>query len=527
MASYQYQDTYSKVVTNTYLGLSKEIKGRTPEEVEAKAQLQLKQWYERELRERERERVAQLKAKAESDTEAARNLILSYRLLLHNSLSSTKQLNWNSLHKHTPFPPFKFSEPRPILTDFTRAIGVPSKSFLERFSAKLKQRREALEAKAQEQFEEAMTAWEQRKAEASAQYEEAKKKHERAEEEHNKAIDDFRDKYEKGDSAAVVRYITTVLDNSQYPSGFKKEYKANFDTSERVLVLDYYIPTPDRLPQISEYRYVAKDKAVQPVHLKPKEVEELFESVAYQLVLRSIHEVFESDYAGHIQSVVFNGWVRGIDKATGKQFTSCILSCRVSRDEFKGINLHHVDPKLCFRNLKGLSAGPLHNLAPVKPVLTLSRDDPRFVESRDVLAEANAIPNLATMDWEDFEHLVRGLFEKMFSQPGTEVKITQASRDMGVDAVAFDPDPIRGGKFVIQAKRYNNVVPLSAVRDLYGTVINEGAARGILVTTSHFGSDSYEFVKDKPITLIDGQNLVYLLAQQGYTVRIEVRDKHD
>jgi len=35
------------------------------------------------------------------------------------------------------------------------------------------------------------------------------------------------------------------------------------------------------------------------------------------------------------------------------------------------------------------------------------------------------------------------------------VKVTQASRDRGVDAIAFDPDPIRGGKFVIQAKRYN------------------------------------------------------------------------
>jgi restriction system protein len=43
------------------------------------------------------------------------------------------------------------------------------------------------------------------------------------------------------------------------------------------------------------------------------------------------------------------------------------------------------------------------------------------------------------------------------------------SRDGGVDAVTFDLDPIRGGKFVIQAKRFNNVVPVSAARDLYGT----------------------------------------------------------
>jgi restriction system protein len=110
----------------------------------------------------------------------------------------------------------------------------------------------------------------------------------------------------------------------------------------------------------------------------------------------------------------------------------------------------------------------------------------------------------------------------MFSAEGAEVKVTQASRDQGVDAVAFDPDPIRGGKFVIQAKRYTKVVPVSAVRDLYGTMLNEGAAKGILVTTAHYGPDSREFAKDKPITLIDGANLVYLLERYGYHVRLDV-----
>jgi restriction system protein len=81
---------------------------------------------------------------------------------------------------------------------------------------------------------------------------------------------------------------------------------------------------------------------------------------------------------------------------------------------------------------------------------------------------------MAAMDWEDFEHLVRELFEKEFAISGGEVKVTQASRDGGVDAIAFDPDPIRGGKIVIQAKRYTNTVGVAAVRDLYGTVVNEG-----------------------------------------------------
>jgi restriction system protein len=132
--------------------------------------------------------------------------------------------------------------------------------------------------------------------------------------------------------------------------------------------------------------------------------------------------------------------------------------------------------------------------------------------------------NIAAIPWEEFEYLVRDLFEKEFSQDGGEVKITRASRDQGVDAIAFDPDPIRGGKIVIQAKRYTNVVGVSAVRDLYGTLMNEGANRGILVTTSQYGPDSYEFAAGKPITLLDGGNLLSLLEKHGHRARIDLAE---
>ena len=128
------------------------------------------------------------------------------------------------------------------------------------------------------------------------------------------------------------------------------------------------------------------------------------------------------------------------------------------------------------------------------------------------------------MDWEDFENLIREIFQEEFSQGGGEVKITQASRDGGVDAVAFDPDPIRGGKIVIQAKRYTNTVGVSAVRDLYGTLMNEGATKGILVTTSDYGPDAYDFAKGKPLTLLNGGNLLHLLEKHGHKARIDIRE---
>lgn len=58
------------------------------------------------------------------------------------------------------------------------------------------------------------------------------------------------------------------------------------------------------------------------------------------------------------------------------------------------------------------------------------------------------------------------------------------------------------------------------MRDLYGTMLNEGANKGILVTTSGYGPDAFEFAKDKPIELMDGGQLLYLLEQVGVKARI-------
>jgi restriction system protein len=225
-----------------------------------------------------------------------------------------------------------------------------------------------------------------------------------------------------------------------------------------------------------------------------------------------------------VDSIVFNGRVEYVDKSTGHDTSACIVSIQTTKAEFLCINLSNVEPKACFKNLKGVASSQLYGMTPIAPIMNMRRDDGRFVSAQEVANTIDDSTNLAAMDWKDFEHLIREVFEKEFSTNGGEVKITQASRDGGVDAVAFDPDPIRGGKIVIQAKRYTNTVTVSAVRDLYGTVLNEGATKGILVTTSDYGPDAYGFVKDKPLVLLNGSNLLHLLEKHGHKARINIKE---
>ena len=224
-----------------------------------------------------------------------------------------------------------------------------------------------------------------------------------------------------------------------------------------------------------------------------------------------------------ISSITLNGIVTETNPSTGHKETCCIASIQVQKSELLEINLAGVDSKSCFKSLKGIGSTKLSAMVAIRPILELDKTDRRFKDHYEVADGLDSTTNLAAMDWEDFEHLIREIFEKEFASNGGEVKVTQASAEGGVDAIAFDPDPLRGGKIVIQAKRYTNTVGVAAVRDLYGTLVNEGATKGVLVTTSDFGAESHAFAKDKPITLLNGSNLLHLLEKHGHNAKIDIK----
>lgn len=518
---------FQMTVSNEYLGTARVIRGASMGEMQAKAQQQLAKWERQEQRERERQAREELKKNlkelAESESEDARLRLEMYRSLLRSSLATVHRLDWSALYDHEPYVRPTFGEPPPNEPDIMVELGVPRPAFFtELLFRSRKEARLEQERRAREVLQQRLDEYLQRQKDFEVRVAALEAEHSRKQAEQHQEIDQFREDYERGAAEAIERYLRLVLERSAYPDEITVEFELQFSLDTGLVVVDYELPRPEDMPSVSHYRFIQSRLAVEPVELKAKELSELYESTVLQITLRTMYEVFASDYERHVKGVVFNGWVTAVDKATGNDFTACVISCQASREAFEERDLARVDPKECVRGFKGLIAGPLAQLAPVRPIMYIDRDDERFVQAREIMDSLDASQNLASMPWEDFEHLVRELFAQIFTKDGAEVRVTQASRDGGVDAIVFDPDPIRGGKFVIQAKRYNAVVPVSAARDLYGTMISEGAVKGILITTSHFGNDSWEFVKDKPITLIDGANLVYLFQEYGREVRIEV-----
>ncbi len=341
---------------------------------------------------------------------------------------------------------------------------------------------------------------------------------------YNEKIDKLKESYFNKDIVAVLEYCEMVLNNSDYPDSFPGNSEIEYNPENEILIVEYQLPSQEHLPSIKEVKYIASKKALIESYISESQLTKMYDNVIYQITLRTIHELFEADASNVLTAISFNGWVNSINKATGIEENKCIVSLQAKKDEFMKIQLANVDPKVCFKNLKGVASSKLSTLTPIKPILQISKTDKRIVEGYDVAHSLDEATNLAAMDWEDFEHLIREIFEKEFSINGGEVKVTQASRDGGVDAIAFDPDPIRGGKIVIQAKRYTNTVGVAAVRDLYGTVVNEGATKGILVTTADYGPDAYEFANSKPLTLLSGSNLLHLLEKHGHHAKIDLKE---
>ncbi len=334
--------------------------------------------------------------------------------------------------------------------------------------------------------------------------------------ERDQQVDELQALYLAGDPDAVVAYNSMVLERSEYPEGFPQEFRVAYVAESRELVIDYELPGPAIIPDVAEYSYAkARDEVTRKAR-RPAEVKEMYQDVVAAVCLRTCHEVLAADQATAVDVVAFSGFVQAVDPATGQDIRPCLISVRVTKDRFAPLDLSRIDKAACLRNLGAQVSPRPHEVQPVKPIVEFDMVDRRYVEQSDVLADLDSRQNLMDLTPFEFEHLIANLFREI----GLETRLTRSSRDGGVDVVAYDARPVLGGKVVIQAKRWRNTVGVSAVRDLYGTMMNEGANKGILVTTSGYGPDAFDFARDKPIELMDGGQLLYMLEQAGVKAKI-------
>ncbi len=480
------------------------------------------------LREKENKQ-RYLEARNEETADKNEELVDAIRQLqqiLEHTLTVDDTITFDSLRIHEKFSPILIPQELTVAKSppdaQTFRAKVKNPSFLEN-ALGLKGRFQRELQAAKEQYEAALKAHEDSEKERQAKLEQLQAQNEASEkvfnlkaQQRNIEVDELETAYKEGDIAAVLTYNSMVLERSEYPDGFPQEFRLAYNPESKEMVIDYELPSVSVVPTVAEYKYTKAKDTIDEKPRKATEIKDLYQDIVASTTIRTLHEVLEADQGFHLEIVAFNGFVQAVDPATGKDVRPYIVSVRTTREKFLEINLARIDKKACLRNLGAQVSPQPQALQPVKPVVEFDMVDRRFIEQGDALSVLESRPNLMDLTPAEFETLVSNLFGKM----GLDTKLTRTSRDGGVDAVAFDTRPVLGGKVVIQAKRYKNTVGVSAVRDLYGTMLNEGASKGIIVTTSSYGPDAYDFSKDKPLELIDGGGLLYLLDQVGIQARI-------
>lgn len=502
----------------------------------AKEQKQAKVQQEKLKREKEKEakrlqKEIEIKMKensiniAKQITEKSRNQREEILSLLKNINSHKETINWEILKEQS---------------NYDRQLELkklPIKPLEENYKIKLKlidyiipNRVSNLENKSKNQYEEALNKWEVEYKNIEKEnnkkvsiWEDGKKAFENRKYIKNNNIDKLKKEYEEVKKEGVEFYITKILSKRKYPSYYKITCEIEYMPLNKILIVECDLPQKEKIPNLKERRYEVTKKCYKDILLKETDINKVYEESLYQLCLRLNYDIYMSDISNNIEGIVFNGYLTELNKSNGLEERNCILSLQTSVETFMECNLSKVDPKSCFKRMKGRAGTQLSDLVAVAPICNISNYDKRFIKSHEIGDKIKGY-NLASMHWEDFEHLIRELFEKEYAKDNVEVHVTQGIKDGGVDGVIIDLDPIKGGKIIIQAKRYTNIVGISAVRELATVVSDEGAMKGILVTTSDFGRDSYEYVKDKPLTLLNGENLLHMLKKHGYEARIDLNE---
>jgi restriction system protein len=112
------------------------------------------------------------------------------------------------------------------------------------------------------------------------------------------------------------------------------------------------------------------------------------------VALRTVDLLVTADVGGFVDAAVFNGFVKAVDPATGKDIRPHLVSVRVTKQQFMEIDLRKVQLRSCLRNLGAQLTQSPTELVPVRPIIEFDMADKRFVTKRTCSPISNLVQTL-------------------------------------------------------------------------------------------------------------------------------------
>jgi restriction system protein len=130
----------------------------------------------------------------------------------------------------------------------------------------------------------------------------------------------------------------------------------------------------------------------------------------------------------------------------------------------------------------------------------------RSWRKRRLLDSQKGLDSIRSLGWREFEELVGEAYRW---QGYAVTENNTAGPDEGIDLVLKKD----GGLVLVQCKQWQSTkVGVNIVRELLGVMTAKHATSGILITSGVFTQEAKNFVADKPIDLVEGNQLLQLIG---------------
>ncbi|MDR3542957.1 MAG: hypothetical protein P4L69_18645 [Desulfosporosinus sp.] len=107
-------------------------------------------------------------------------------------------------------------------------------------------------------------------------------------------------------------------------------------------MIEYQLPNKEVVPQTTEFKYVKTKDEITEKQRKPAEIKEIYQDVITAITLRTIYEVLFVN-EDKVEVIIFNGFVKAVDPATGRDIQPHIISVRTTKLAFNELDLRKVD----------------------------------------------------------------------------------------------------------------------------------------------------------------------------------------
>jgi len=175
--------------------------------------------------------------------------------------------------------------------------------------------------------------------------------------------------FRSGGAEQFAYALQDQLSASPWPPSLPAQTTVPYYRSEaRQLIIERELPRNSVIPPEQEYRLIAN--TIIPVPRRSEEVRHLYSQLIARIALRTVSEAFALTPPALVESVVLNGRVNTVDRATGRAVNASLVSVQFGREAFEKLHLDapNLDPEACLHTYDARVSPSPYDLVPIQPL---------------------------------------------------------------------------------------------------------------------------------------------------------------